>query len=464
MKLTLSSKLFVAVQALCTFAVLAMGFAAYLSFTHGFLGYLNDQAVERLRSTLPRFEQAWTAHGDWEYLRNNGHGWFELIRPEPPAGKTTFYPGTPPISDLTGAILRFTLLDSQKHYVAGYTAFDRQAVLVPIAHDDQVVGWLAMTPFETVSATGDSRFQLNQIRSSLLIGLICLLISAVIAWWITHQLLQPVKRVALATRRLAAGDYSTVLPETGNDEAAQLARDFNGMAATLASNEQQRRGFMADISHELRTPLAILRAELEAIEDGIRVMDGPALRSLQGEVMALSKLVDDLFELSLAELGGPAYRRDPVDIGALLGMAVDAYATRFAERQLSLHLQGWPQPLLVLGDDAKLVQLFYNLLENSLRYTDAGGAVNLRMGRFDDQVCIDFQDSAPGVPLEQQKRLFERFYRVENSRSRSSGGAGLGLAICRGIAQVHGGELSAQSSPFGGLWLTLRLPALEEQA
>ncbi|WP_213875982.1 ATP-binding protein [Pseudomonas sp. dw_358] len=461
MKLTLSSKLFVAVQALCTFAVLAMGFAAYLSFTHGFLGYLNEQAVERLQTTLPRFEQAWSDHGNWDYLRNNGHGWFELIRPELRPGQTNHYPGTPPVSDLTGAFLRFSLLDNQHHYIAGYTEFDQHAVLMAVTHDSQVVGWLAMTPFETVSATGDSRFQLNQIRSSLLIGLVCLLVSGVIAWWITHQLLQPVKRVALATRRLAAGDYATALPETGNDEAAQLARDFNRMAATLASNEQQRRGFMADISHELRTPLAILRAELEAIEDGIRVMDGQALRSLQAEVMALSKLVDDLFELSVTELGGPAYRRDPVDVGALLGMAVDAYATRFAERQLSLHLLSWPEPLLVLGDDAKLVQLFYNLLENSLRYTDAGGSVNLRISRLDDKVCIDFQDTAPGVPSEQQTRLFERFYRVENSRSRSSGGAGLGLAICRGIAQVHGGELSAQGSPFGGLWLTLRLPALE---
>jgi two-component system sensor histidine kinase BaeS len=461
MKLTLSSKLFIAVQALCTFAVLSMGFAAYLSFTHGFLGYLNEQAVERLQSTLPRFEQGWVAHGDWEFLRNNSHEWFEMIRPEARVPGQPFKPGTPPVSDLTGAFLRFTLLDAQRQYVFGYTNYDRNAVLLPISHDEQVVGWMAMTPFETVSATGDSRFQLNQIRSSLAIGLVCLLISAVIAWWVTRQLLQPVQRVALATRRLAAGDYATPLPETGNDEAAQLARDFNRMAATLASNERQRRGFMADISHELRTPLAILRAELEAIEDGIRPMDAAALRSLQGEVMALSKLVDDLFELSLAELGGPNYRRDPVDLGVLLGMAADAYARRFAERGLRVRLLPWPEPLLVLGDDGKLVQLLYNLLENSLRYTDADGEVELRISASPGEVRIDCQDSAPGVPLEQQTRLFERFYRVEHSRSRSHGGAGLGLAICRGIAQVHGGELSAQASTLGGLWLTLRLPAME---
>jgi len=456
MKFTLPSKLFFAIQALCTFAVLAMGLAAYLSFTHGFLGYLNEQAVQRMQNLVPRFEQAWAQHQNWSYLRESREAWFKLMRPDSAPGSTT-----PPISDLTGAFLRFTLLDGDRHYLLGYSGVDDHAVLLPITQGQSIVGWLAMTPFETVSATGDSRFQANQIRSSVVIGLLCLCLSAVIAWWITHQLLRPIQRVALATHRLAAGDYGITLPETGNDEAAQLARDFNRMAATLASNEQQRRGFMADISHELRTPLAILRAELEAVEDGIRQMDASTLRSLQGEVMALSKLVDDLFELSLTELGGPAYRRDPVDLGVLLEMAVDAYGLRFAERNIQVQWMPWPQPLLVMGDDAKLSQLLYNLLENSLRYTDAGGKVLLRASRVGNQVLVDCEDSLPGVPSTQQTRLFERFYRVENSRSRSSGGAGLGLAICRGIAQVHGGELSAQASALGGLWITLRLPVME---
>lgn len=465
MKINLSSKLFLAVMALCTFAVGGMGLAAYLSFTRGFLGYLNEQALERIDLLVPRFEQAYREHRNWAFLVPQSdrppEGWFHLIGPprsenEPPGSQHS-----PPVSDLTGAFLRITLFDAQDRYVFGYPRSDDRRVARPLQVDGQTVGWLAMTPFESVSATGDQRFQASQVRSSLLIGLACLLVSAIIAFWITRVLLRPVRRVAQATHRLAAGDYSIRVPVTSRDEAGQLAGDFNRMAGALANNEQLRRDFMADISHELRTPLAVLRGELEAMEDGIRSPDAAGLRSLQAEVASLSKLVDDLFELSLAEVGGPTYWREPFDLAALVQQAVNAYQPRFAQNALNLSLAIAQEPLPVLGDERRLGQLFYNVLENSLRYTDQGGETQVRAVREGTHIVVDVLDSTPDVPAGEHERLFERFYRVDASRNRRGGGAGLGLAICRGIAEVHGGGLQAKPSPLGGLWLRLTLPVRE---
>lgn len=467
MNIHLSTKLFIAVMALCTFAVGGMGVATYLNFNQNFLGYLNEQAVERLDALVPRFEHAYTGHGSWAFLLPRDatppDSWFQLLRPEPPTanGEVPQQRGIPPVSDLTGAFLRLTLFDGQMHYVFGYRQYDAQQVLRPIQVDGQTVGWLGMTLFESVSATGDQRFQSSQVRASLLIGLACVLICAIIIWWIARVLLRPVREVARATHRLAEGDYSTRVPVVSRDEAGQLADDFNRMAEKLASTEQLRRDFMADISHELRTPLAILRAELEALEDGIRAMDATSVRSLQAEVLSLTRLVDDLFELSLAEVGGPTYRREAVELGDLLDTAADTYRPRFTERGLQFTLEQVSRGLTVTGDSRRLTQLLYNLFENSLRYTDPGGEVRVRARAEKAWVVIDVFDSAPDVPVGLHEQLFQRFYRVDTSRSRRSGGAGLGLAICRGIAQTHGGTLQAQPSPLGGLWLVLSLPRRE---
>jgi len=464
MKLSLSRKFFLAMLAVCAFAVLGMVFAAYLSLKYGFLGYLNQQAEQRMERIVPRVEQAYARYGSWDFIRRDKDQWFELLRPDDAQPDKTFDPSLLTVSDLTGAFVRFALLDARRQPIIGYQAAGQDMLLRPIHHQGQVVGWMALAPLQSVTSVGDQRFQLNQLHSSLLIGLACLLATAVIAWWLSRALLRPIREVARATHRLAAGDYAIQLPVRSADEAGQLAGDFNRMAATLASNERLRRDFMADISHELRTPLAVMRAELEAMEDGIRPLDGNALRSLQGEVGALSKLVDDLFDLSLAEVGGPTYRRERIDLRVLLAVVAEAFGASFAERGLALQVELADQPLWVLGDEARLGQLLHNLLENSRRYTDAGGHTVLRAFQAGDQVLVQCEDTAPGVDGEALARLFERFYRAERSRNRASGGTGLGLAICRGIAEVHGGKLSARASAMGGLLLVLALPAVEGEA
>ncbi|OQR33413.1 two-component sensor histidine kinase [Pseudomonas sp. T] len=464
MKVSLSSKFFLAMLAVCAFAVLGMVFAAYLSLKYGFLGYLNQQAEERMERIVPRIEQAYAQNGSWDFIRRDQDQWFELLRPDDIKDDKTFDPSLLTVSDLTGAFVRFALLDEQRKPIIGYRAAAGDMLLRPINFEGRVVGWMALAPLQSVTSVGDRRFQLNQLRSSLLVGLACLLGTAVIAWWLSRALLRPIREVARATHELAAGDYAIQVPVRSQDEAGQLAGDFNRMATTLASNERMRRDFMADISHELRTPLAVMRAELEAMEDGIRPLDATALRSLQGEVGALTKLVDDLFDLSLAEVGGPTYRRERIDLRVLLPVVAEAFQASFAERGLTLRVELPEQPLWVLGDESRLGQLLHNLLENSRRYTDSGGQTVLRAVHDGERVLVQCEDSAPGVDAASLERLFERFYRAERSRNRASGGTGLGLAICRGIAEVHGGKLSAKASALGGLLLTLELPVAGGEA
>ncbi|WLH87859.1 sensor histidine kinase efflux regulator BaeS [Pseudomonas sp. FP453] len=458
MKLSISTKLFIAVLAGVLLVILSMGVATSWSFGRGFLGYINEQALERMAPVVPRLAAAYEREGGWEFFRNQPDRWFEVMRPEPGEKQAVRDLKTPQISDLTGALFRIALLDQDKKRVTGYPAIGDDALALPIVVAGETVGWLAVTPFQSVTEAGGERFQQYQFRTSLVMGLFSLLMAMLIAWWIARTLLEPVKRVAAATHRLASGDYSSRVAVASDDEVGQLARDFNQLAYTLERNEQMRREFMADVSHELRTPLSVLRGELEAIEDGVRSLDQNAMKSLQGEVSMLSKLVDDLYELSLADVGALTYRKAPCGLNGLLEHSVAMFQERLNARRLRVELALPSQPLELVADADRLQQLFSNLLENAVRYTDPGGVVRISAAVERDEVRIEFMDSGPGVSASQLPRLFERFYRGESSRNRESGGAGLGLAICRSIALAHGGSLSADHSPLGGLWLTLRLP------
>ncbi len=458
MKLSISTKLFIAVLAGVLLVILSMGLATSWSFGRGFLGYINEQALERMAPVLPRLASAYARDGSWEFFRNQPDRWFEVMRPEPGEQQPVHDLKTPQISDLTGALFRIALLDKDKKRVTGYPAIGDDALALPIIVAGETVGWLAVTPFQSVTEAGGERFQQYQLRTSLVMGVFSLLLAMLIVWWIARTLLEPVKRVAAATHRLASGDYGSRVAVASNDEVGQLARDFNQLAYTLERNEKMRREFMADVSHELRTPLSVLRGELEAIEDGVRTLDQHSMKSLQGEVGMLSKLVDDLYELSLADVGALTYRKAPCVLNTLLEQSVDMFQERLSARQLRVELALPTPPLELVADASRLQQLFSNLLENAVRYTDPNGVVRVSATAERDELRIEFIDSGPGVSASQLPRLFERFYRGEASRNRTSGGAGLGLAICHSIALAHGGSLSADHSPLGGLWLTLRLP------
>ncbi|MBJ5895386.1 HAMP domain-containing protein, partial [Salmonella enterica subsp. enterica serovar Rissen] len=178
---------------------------------------------------------------------------------------------------------------------------------------------------------------------------------------LARSLLAPVKRLVEGTHKLAAGDFTTRVTPTSTDELGKLAQDFNQLASTLEKNQQMRRDFMADISHELRTPLAVLRGELEAIQDGVRQFTPDSVASLQAEVGTLTKLVDDLHQLSMSDEGALAYQKSSLDLIPLLEVASGAFRERFASRGLTIQLS-LPDSMTVFGDRDRLMQLFNNLL------------------------------------------------------------------------------------------------------
>jgi two-component system sensor histidine kinase BaeS len=272
--------------------------------------------------------------------------------------------------------------------------------------------------------------------------------------------LAPVKRLMNATHSLAGGDYSARVPAGRRDELGRLASDFNLLADSLQQAERSRRNLIADISHELRTPLAVLRGELEAIEDGVHEFDRDSLKSLQTEVNMLNKLIEDLYELSLSDVGALSYYKTPTHVAELARASLDAMRESFKAKQIAVEfscMQAIADATFAV-DSARFVQLLKNLLQNSLRYTDPGGHVRVSLSESSQGWQLEVQDSLPGVPEAALAHLFDRFYRVDESRSRQSGGAGLGLSLCRAIATAHGGTIAARPSPLGGVWITARFP------
>ncbi|KAB7764311.1 sensor histidine kinase efflux regulator BaeS [Xanthomonas maliensis] len=460
MKFGITAKVFCAILAACALVLLINGVGTRIGFERGFLGYLNDQGIGRMERLLPRLQSEYARHGDWNFVRGHPEIWFDLLRPDDPEGIDADQ-RTPPVSDQSGAVFRFALLDAQGHRIAGNPSVAADAIRRPIVVDHRTVGWMAMVPFQRVLAGNEQRFVEQQKQLWWGIGIASVLVAALVALALSRALLRRVRGLAAATQRLAAGDYAVHIDAGRQDEIGQLAKSFNQMADTLEHTEQTRRAFMADISHELRTPLAVLRAELEAIQDGIRPMTPATLAPLQAEVGQLGKLIDDLHDLALTQSGAMAYRLDTIDLGALLHGALAPLRSRFQQAGLTLRSDLPETPLRVQGDERRLQQLIANLMENALRYTDAGGVVTLSARQRGTQVQVVLDDSAPGVDADKRARLFERFYRVDASRNRASGGSGLGLAICQNIAQAHAGQLHADASPLGGLRIVLTLPAVD---
>ena len=224
----------------------------------------------------------------------------------------------------------------------------------------------------------------------------------------------------------------------------------------MEKNSESQKQWIADISHELRTPLAVLKSEIEAIQDGIRNFDNETLKSLSNEVERLNSLVDDLYELALSDIGAMKYQMVDLNLGDVLKETLDGYKERYQKSgiELSTNVE---ELITIVGDRQRLSQLFTNLLENSLRYTDSPGTLEISTSNEVDHAIVTFSDSAPGIDPKSIDKIFDRFYREELSRSREKGGAGIGLSICAAIVEAHSGLITAKSSSLGGLLIVIQL-------
>lgn len=356
---------------------------------------------------------------------------------------------------------RMMLLDADRTLLFGNSDLVPQFDLEPAKVDGKTVGWLGVLPGPTINEGADIRFLESQRKTFLVIATLMVLLAAALALPLAGALTRRLREITHAARALANGRYDTRVAVSSQDELGQLARDMNELAKALARTEQSRRQWVADISHELRTPLSVLRGELEALQDGVRPLDAKAIDSLYADALRLGRLVDDLYDLTMSDLGALSYRKAAIEPLAVLEDDLAAMAGEFAEKHIAVRAHvGSDGEWRVNGDADRLSQLFRNVLTNTLRYTDAGGRLEIRTSRHDGRLLIEFHDTAPGVSPDELAKLFERFHRVESSRSRAHGGAGLGLAICRSIIEAHDGTITASPSTLGGIAIRIELPLL----
>jgi signal transduction histidine kinase len=300
------------------------------------------------------------------------------------------------------------------------------------------------------SALGASDFLGNGIRG----GLILLLLFAwLVAARSVRRLAARVDEVIDAIGRVADGNLTTRVRERGSRETRALARAFNTMTTRLEAGEEQRRRLLADVSHELRTPLSVVQGNLEALVDGVHPADEPHLLAILDETKVLSRLVEDLRTLSLAESGALALHREAIDVGVLVLETVDSFASQAEPAGIRLEAQVPTGLPLVDADPVRAREILANLIANAIRYTPRGGRVSVDARAEHPAVAIEVRDTGAGIAPDRVDRIFDRFYKSPESR-----GAGLGLAIAKQLVEAHGGTITAKSVLGEGTDIRFTLP------
>lgn len=274
-------------------------------------------------------------------------------------------------------------------------------------------------------------------------ALVALLFATVFSLLLTRQVLKPLRAMQDATRQVSAGQYAVRVPVTTSDELADLGQAFNRMSEALERNEYLRRKLVADVAHELRTPLTNLRGYLEGVADGVVAADPPTLELLQGELMRLVRLVDDLHSLTEVEAGSLRLEPEDVDLCALVERELELARPVIEAGAITVSQDLSENSDRIYADPDKLSRILRNLLENACRFTPTEGQIVVSSRRNGDRVRLEVANIGATIPAADLPHIFERFYRVERARSRATGGAGIGLAIVRELVEAHGGQVGA---------------------
>jgi histidine kinase len=281
-------------------------------------------------------------------------------------------------------------------------------------------------------------------------ALAAMIVAIALSVFLSRNVIAPVRAMSLATQRIADGSYDERVEVNGADELAQLAVRFNQMAEKLDQVEAMRRRLIGDVSHELRTPLTAIKGSMEGLMDGVLPATHETYQQIHAEADRLNRLVDDLQELSRVE--AHAYNLDirPLDVSSLVKTVTKRLAPHAESKRIALGLELAPDLPRVLADEDRIIQVLTNLTGNALQYTPEEGKVTISAKRVDDGVQIAIRDTGIGIPPEHLDHIFDRFYRVDKSRSRQAGGgSGIGLTIARALVEAHGGGIWVESGGEG---------------
>ncbi|UUS61316.1 MULTISPECIES: sensor histidine kinase efflux regulator BaeS [unclassified Acinetobacter] len=357
--------------------------------------------------------------------------------------------------DRLGLSSRLSLYDAQRQFVVGEPT-DEQISYRPIMVNNQIVGYLGLKPVLEQDDAISINFFSKQKRYLLLVYVLTFIASLIAALLLATYFKKPIQRLLMGTRELTKGNYQHQVAVNRNDELGDLSNELNQLAVILDQHETSRRQWVADTSHELKTPLAVLQAQIEAMQDGIRKPTPEHFTSMLNQVSSLKKLTKDLADLAQADAQQLNCYLTTINPWDVIVQEVESFKPKFEQADLKITATGDGTSLQL--DIDRFKQIMVNLLGNSIRYTEAGGEVHVHTEQDETQWTVYVDDSPFGLTDEQLARLGERFYRVDDSRTRATGGTGLGLALSVKIARALGGELSFDHSPLGGLRCKLTFP------
>lgn len=328
--------------------------------------------------------------------------------------------------------------------------------IVPLFVRREKVGTLALSDTYVPRQVNSA---LDLLFPVALVSIFLAVLTILIGILLLRRMVNPLAQVVAAARAVAGGDLSTRVSVSGPDDLRALSDSFNHMAAALERNNNERRDMLADIAHELRTPLTIMRGRLEGIVDGIYPANTEHITPALEETYLLERLVEDLRLLTLAESRQLHFEQNNVNLNDLSRHVIAMFRAEAEEKQIQLTAQLPDADITITADHQRTEQVVGNLVANAIRYTPEGGKVWIVVEEAEGRVMLSVNDNGPGIPSEDLPRIFNRFWRAEKSRSRASGGVGLGLAIARQLVEAQGGEISANNLTEGGLQVRCEFPA-----
>jgi signal transduction histidine kinase len=363
------------------------------------------------------------------------------------------------------------LLDAQNHVVVEHgrpVDPDTPLMYQPVSGDNAmpilVNGLVVGTLIGGQNLQPSQRlFTFRFLQPVLLASLVLAVFATLIGLLLTRRVVTPLAEVVAAAEEIAAGNLSVRARSKASGDMGYLSSGFNKMADALERNDRERRDMLANIAHELRTPLTVVRGRLEGIMDGIYPADvnsiGPALE----EAYLLERLVEDLRLLTMAESHQLVFEKHRLDMVELARRSLSMFQAEADEKKILLEIVTWPEKAPVIADPLRTEQVVSNLVSNALRYVQAGGRVWVDISAKGSEVVISISDNGPGVAEEDLPFIFNRFWRGEKSRSRESGGAGLGLAIAKMLVEGQEGKITARNLPEGGLQVSVSFPSAGQE-
>ncbi|MGE5599507.1 MAG: sensor histidine kinase [Bacteroidota bacterium] len=437
MRLELRGKVLILALATAFAAVILASLILNSLLARGFAGYLRTAEEDRAEAAVAGLADYYRRHGTWLGLQES------------------FLPGMLVAVSDAGGNLVLIRPSPRRGMMRGFVrGLERR----PIEVDGATVGYayFHFTPL-TWSSGAEHELRAGMNRAFLIAGISAAALAVLLGLYFARRLTDPIRRIEDAARAMAGGDLDRRADVDGDDELARLAGTLNSLAARTKGLLEERRRLAMDLAHELRTPLAVIKSLTEAFADGVLPADAGHLAQVGEEIARLEGLAERIPAAFLAEEHTASPRAEVV-LNGLVADLVHRFSLRFREKDVRLVWEIPGEEAAVLGNREALLTALGNLLDNALKYSPAGAQVDLTMRVEDGWASIEVADQGPGISAAHLPRIFDRLYRADPSRSRTTGGFGLGLAIARAVAESHAGTLTASSEPGRGAVFTLRLP------